>query len=520
MATELQVKMTPGDCSDVVAVLDCQAWFYLSDMYQCQIVIKSKALLDLAACRKQFDGLAFALQGQQRVIRGEVTQVSLCQRDVQQYYHYKLKLEPAVQQLQQRIHSRVFQSIRMKKLLQELLADTCAFDLRGLQDNKLLIGVIQYQESDWQFLKRICAAQGILFFWTWSPQWCLHFSHSTRAWQRVELGHVKSDVISKVQISTAETYSAHYYNPEERTSCQRIGAANADIDLGLCLSVTQVECKRMLRLQAQRQAQLREQLLLQSREQVLLPGQYLDLGKTPYYAIARTQLALNQEEGFYCQSRAVAFTDELVPLQASKPPRLPLTQATVVGPKPGSVHADAQGRIKLRYHWDELHSHHESIVQRVRIVSPWQGKPALTQFIPRVGDEVVVSFLHDDLNHPIVIGSLMTAAQLPQVFAKPTQAGIAVANGEVYQHLLFDTDKHRLNLSSSHTIDIDAKQTLALTSQHKADIQIDEGDLQLQVKQGECVISAKQKISFTVGDTELTLTPGAIVLSANQIHLN
>jgi len=62
--------------------------------------------------------------------------------------------------------------------------------------------------------------------------------------------------------------------------------------------------------------------------------------------------------------------------------------------------ADKQGRIKVRFHWQE------DSTSWVRYSAPHGGGNRGMIFLPEIGDEVVVAFEHGDPERPIIIGSL------------------------------------------------------------------------------------------------------------------
>lgn len=81
--------------------------------------------------------------------------------------------------------------------------------------------------------------------------------------------------------------------------------------------------------------------------------------------------------------------------------------AIVVGPDgstadAGTVHTDHLGRIRLRYHWQQ----EESNTCWVRVAQIHAGPGYGAQFIPRIGQEVVVSFFDNDIDRPLVTGVL------------------------------------------------------------------------------------------------------------------
>jgi len=85
----------------------------------------------------------------------------------------------------------------------------------------------------------------------------------------------------------------------------------------------------------------------------------------------------------------------------------------VVGPKGEEIFVDEYGRVKVQFHWDRIGKRDENSSGWIRVAQPWAGKQWGTLFIPRGGDEVLVQFLHGDLDRPVVIGSLYNGDDRP-----------------------------------------------------------------------------------------------------------
>jgi uncharacterized protein involved in type VI secretion and phage assembly len=70
---------------------------------------------------------------------------------------------------------------------------------------------------------------------------------------------------------------------------------------------------------------------------------------------------------------------------------------------------ESLGRVKLKFPWrdpsDESHW--------TRVATLMAGKDRGTYFLPEVGDEVLVSFDHGDINQPYVIGALWNGEDKP-----------------------------------------------------------------------------------------------------------
>jgi type VI secretion system secreted protein VgrG len=118
---------------------------------------------------------------------------------------------------------------------------------------------------------------------------------------------------------------------------------------------------------------------------------------------------------------------------AYRPPRLTpkptLTgsqTAIVVGPSGEEIYTDKYGRVKVQFHWDREGKYDEKSSCWVRVSHHWAGKNWGTFFIPRIGQEVVVSFLEGDPDQPLITGSVYNAEEMPpyELPANQTRAAI------------------------------------------------------------------------------------------------
>lgn len=135
--------------------------------------------------------------------------------------------------------------------------------------------------------------------------------------------------------------------------------------------------------------------------------------------------------GFACAFDAVPTTAPLNPDHWPTPssPR-PLAAgphfALVLGPKgtstaEGDIHTDALGRVRIRFPWDqgppgatpdtpaEGPFANDKVTAWVRVAEGWAGTRFGTQFVPRIGQEVIVSFLDGDPERPLVTGRVYNA---------------------------------------------------------------------------------------------------------------
>jgi len=133
------------------------------------------------------------------------------------------------------------------------------------------------------------------------------------------------------------------------------------------------------------------------------------------------------------QLRVYSCAFECAPAEMTYPPRrenrksvqVTLT-AIVVGPPGSEIHVDAMGQIKVQFHWDRDGKHDDRSSCWIRVMQPWAGAGWGHQFIPRVGQEVVVGFEGGDPDKPMVLGTLYNGTHPPpfSLPAEKTKSGI------------------------------------------------------------------------------------------------
>ncbi|MEZ4451452.1 MAG: type VI secretion system tip protein TssI/VgrG [Nannocystaceae bacterium] len=121
--------------------------------------------------------------------------------------------------------------------------------------------------------------------------------------------------------------------------------------------------------------------------------------------------------------------------------------AIVVGPEGEEIHCDEHGRVLVCFAWDRR-APAEAMTCWARVAQEWAGPGFGSQFIPRIGTEVLVCFLHDDADQPVITKCLYNS-QNPYPFALPAkkaQSGIrsdsTPGGGGCNEIILDDTKGH------------------------------------------------------------------------------
>lgn len=118
--------------------------------------------------------------------------------------------------------------------------------------------------------------------------------------------------------------------------------------------------------------------------------------------------------------QAIPATVQFRPIVSTPKPRIAgLQTAVVTGPKGEEIYTDKYGRIKVQFHWDQKGKKDDKTTCFIRVNQSWAGKAWGRLFLPRIGQEVLVSFVNGDPDRPLVIGSVYNAEQTVP-YALPT----------------------------------------------------------------------------------------------------
>lgn len=135
------------------------------------------------------------------------------------------------------------------------------------------------------------------------------------------------------------------------------------------------------------------------------------------------------------------------PPRRTPKPVIPGTQtAIVVGKQGEEIWTDKYGRVKVQFHWDQVGESDENSSCWIRVAHGWAGKSWGQIFLPRIGQEVVVSFVDGDPDRPLITGSVYNAEQtvpyaLPGEQTKSTVKSNVSKGGGGYNELRFEDKK-------------------------------------------------------------------------------
>lgn len=212
------------------------------------------------------------------------------------------------------------------------------------------------------------------------------------------------------------------------------------------------------------------------------------------------------ENGYSNHFEAFPATATFRPPHSMPQPRVAGSHsAIVVGPDGEEIWTDALGRVKVKFHWDRADVTDDTASCWVRVAQAWAGNGWGSLFIPRIGQEVIVSYLDGDPDRPIITGSVYngeqaTPVELPArqmqsvIRSRPTKTGDGksasseIEGGRIHGNEIRFDDKQgdeELYLHAERDLKIDIEDDLETTLyQGSEEHLVKKGDRTIEVTQG------------------------------------
>ncbi|MBM7063407.1 type VI secretion system tip protein VgrG [Pseudomonas sp. UL073] len=419
-------------------------------------LVSERADLDLQAWLHQPAFLALSADGSG--IHGLIQQIAQGESG-RRLTRYQLRLEPQLAYLAHRSNQRIFQRLSVPQILAKLLeehgifADAYRFQLGTAYPAREYC--VQYDESDLHFLQRLCEEEGIHY----------HFQHQADAHLLVfgddqtvfpklvpdryqqDSGLVADQPVIKrfglrLAIRSNRVSRRDYDFLQPRLLMESAASANLQPDLEdydyPARFTDRARGKHLARRALERHRadyQLAEgdsdQPLLRSGHflqldahpraawnQLWLLHEVLHEGKQPQVLEEAIPSQVSAQDGFQQgyrnHFRAAPWDVPFRPALAHPKPRVLGSQTAVVsGPAGEEIHCDAHGRVKVQFHWDRHGRADDQTSCWLRVSSSWAGDRYGGVAIPRVGMEVLVSFLEGDPDQPLISGCLYHAEHVP-----------------------------------------------------------------------------------------------------------
>jgi type VI secretion system secreted protein VgrG len=162
---------------------------------------------------------------------------------------------------------------------------------------------------------------------------------------------------------------------------------------------------------------------------------------------------------FTCIPDSVTFRPARI---TPKPTIVGSQTAVVTGPGGEEIWPDMFGRVKVQFYWDRVGKRDEKTSCFVRCAQSSAGNGWGSMFIPRIGQEVVVSYLDGDPDRPLITGVVYNGEQMPayNLPGEKTKSYIKTntsKGGEGYNELRFEDKKDSEQIFIHGQKDIDVR---------------------------------------------------------------
>ncbi|ALI00241.1 type VI secretion system tip protein VgrG [Pseudomonas sp. FW306-02-F02-AA] len=487
---------------------------------------------------------------------------------------YRLTLVPTLHYLQFSHDQRIFQNLTVPQIIAKV------FKGHGVQADAFIFHVstspvrkycTQYGESDFEFIQRLCAEDGIAWHHQHSPDGhVLVFTDDQVFFPKLGETPYQQDAGMVAEHPVVNQFSLRF---STRTST----VTRRDYDLirpSLLLesrftaefSPELEDYRYPVRMDTEeRGKQLARQALERHRtdyqlaegnsdQPTLRSGHFFDLTEHPRKTCNDLWLLVSvQHVGRQPQSLEEAITSDATPesgftqgyrnrfsaiasyvlYRPPLPPRKPVLvcqTARVTGPPGEEIFCDEYGRVKVEFPWCRAELNSEKSSCWLRVASSWAGEGFGAVTIPRVGMEVVVTFQEGDPDQPLITGCVVNkvtsvAHQLPKNKTRtvlrsqssPRSSGgyselsIEDRAGQEKIYLRAQRDIEQLILNDSHCLISNNR----FEQVHKNSTSLIKGD-ELHTTQGvrNTVIGGDELITITGNSS--TTAEGTLVIKAGQ----
>jgi type VI secretion system secreted protein VgrG len=228
------------------------------------------------------------------------------------------------------------------------------------------------------------------------------------------------------------------------------------------------------------------------------------------YILYRVHHRINQsategEDIYQNEFVAFPFAVPFRPLRVTQKPLIKSTQTAIVTTKAGEeIWCDEYGRIKVHFHWDQRGTKDEKSSCWIRVAQVWAGNNWGGLFTPRIGMEVVVTFLDGDPDRPLITGCVYNGTHTnPYAKSEPTKSTIksdTTKGGGGFNEFRYEDKK------GSEEIFLHAQKDWNSVVEHSRTLLIKTGDDTTTINDGKRDVTLKG--SKGGGNDTLTLNNG------------
>jgi type VI secretion system secreted protein VgrG len=444
--------------------------------------------------------------GSPRYISGFVSRFTQGETDARLFTHYRAQVVPWLWFLTRQADCRIFQNMAVPDIISKI------FDPFGFKDFKpnlkssypQLEYCVQYRETSFNFVSRLMEEFGIFYY----------FDHTTQGKHTMVLADQSSNLPaipgSPISYDTEvggladpEVITNWHVGQEVKTGKYSVTdynfttpstsllsndptvislSASQGLELfdypGLHTTKDQGDTVAKVRMQEEETGSMVVSAAgncrgMMSGFSFVLKNHYRDDQNTTYVITEVRHFASAGNTYVAGASPAEIYNNHLTCIPASVPYRHPRVTAKpfVQGPQPAlvvgksgeEIWVDKYGRVIVQFYWDRLGEKNENSSCWIRVSQPWAGGNWGAMWIPRIGQEVLVSFLEGDPDRPIITGRVYNEDQMPpytlpdyqtrSTFMSRSSKGGGSSN---YNELRFEdlTDQEQIFMNAEKDMDL------------------------------------------------------------------
>jgi len=164
------------------------------------------------------------------------------------------------------------------------------------------------------------------------------------------------------------------------------------------------------------------------------------------------------------------------------------------------VDPDKEGRVKIQFPWfDE-----EMVTEYCRVRQFYAGKGYGAFFVPEVGDEVLVAFIHGDMRMPVILGGLYNGKDKPPTDRQKDKDQKMIRTKAGHE-LVFDDHQEKLTVKSKsgHVLELDDKgKTVTLKTAAGQKVVLDGSSSMITIEATNVAVKATS-VAIQSGHVEL-----------------
>jgi len=516
-------------------------------------------------------------------------------------YNYRATLRPSLWFLTRRANCRIFQEQTIPDIIKEILSEHSYVyvEHNTSASYDTLDYCVQYRESDFNFISRLMEHAGIFYYFKHDDgKHTMVITDSGNDYQSVdgystipyfppgnkevrEQDHIFGWLTDhQVQSGKYEINDFDFESPtSDLTTKSKISPGHTKDDLeiydypGRYTEVRVGNSRTNVRME-----ELHSQYALvqgQANAMGIQPG--MEFTMSDFYFKEENDKHVVVSASYFIQGDSIGagggtgplFEVNFVALNSkqqfraqritSKPVISGSQTAIVVGKDGEEIWTDKYGRVKVQFHWDRVGENDENSSFWVRVSSLSAGKKWGWISIPRIGQEVIVSFLEGNPDKPLITGLVYNADQMPpyDLPDNQTQSGMKTRSSkkgtaenfneirfedkkgeeELYIHAERDCNIHverncdrvvenndSLKVGfedkdkGDQTIDIYNDRTTTLEMGNDK-LTVSKGDHSMDVSLGKSTHTAMQSYEIRVGSSSIKLEPSGITIKSLNINI-